>query len=76
MPYDTFIQSGIDQRYAFQTAVPDSTTYVLVWSSFEYAQSPRAIQRVMLWLSRRLGLIQFTLKHVAEPHTTERMYKL
>jgi hypothetical protein len=74
--HDTFVQPGIDQQYAFQTAIPDSTSYILVWASFEYAQSPKAVQRVMLWLSRKLGLIQFTLRHVTEPHTTERVFKL
>jgi hypothetical protein len=76
MAHDTFIQSGVDQQYAFQTAVPGSTTYVLVWSSFEYAQSPKALQRAMLSVSRRLGLVQFTLMHVVEAHTTERVFKL
>jgi hypothetical protein len=76
IPRDTFVQPGIDQQYAFQTAVSASTAYILVWASFEYAQSPRAVQRVMIWLSRRLGLIQFTLQHVTEPHTTERVFKL
>jgi hypothetical protein len=61
MPYDTFVQSQIDQTYGFVTAVPWSTSHVLVWSSFRYAQRPKPIQKATLWLSRRLGLIQFTL---------------
>jgi hypothetical protein len=76
MTHATFIQTGIDQQYSFQTAVPEATTYILVWASFEYAQSPKPIQRITLWLSRRLGLIQFTLRHVIEPHTAERMFKV
>lgn len=76
IPHDTFVQAGIDQRYTFPTAVPSSTAFVLIWSSFRYAQSPRALQRGLLWVSRRLGLIQFTLQHVDEPHTTERVFRL
>jgi hypothetical protein len=76
MAHDTFVQPGVDQRYSFTTGVPTSAAYVLVWASFEYAQSPKLVQRVMLWASRRLGLIQFTLRHVTEPHTTERVFKL
>jgi hypothetical protein len=30
----------------------------------------------VLWLSRRLGLIQFTLNPVTEPHTVERVFEL
>jgi hypothetical protein len=76
MPHDSFVQPGIDQQYTFETAVPSSTSYILAWASFEYAQSPKLVQRAMLWLSRRLGLIQFTLRHVREPHTIERVFKL
>jgi hypothetical protein len=76
MPHDTFIQSGIDQRYTFTTAVPSSAGYVLAWASFEYAQRPVRVQQVILWICRRLGLVQFTLQHVAEPHTAERVFKL
>jgi hypothetical protein len=76
MPHDTFVQPGIDQQFAFQTAVPVKTAYVLVWSSFEYAQSPKPLQRAMLWLSRQLGLVQFTLRHVSEPHSAERVFRV
>jgi hypothetical protein len=76
MPYDSFVQSGVDQRYTFPTAVPASATYALVWSSFRYAQKPKAMQRAALAVSRRLGLVQFTLRHVTKPHTTERVFKL
>jgi len=76
MPHDSFVQPGIDQQHAFETTVPSSTAYVLAWSSFEYAQSPSALQKAMLWLGRRPGLVQFTLEHVSEPHTTERVFKL
>jgi hypothetical protein len=76
LQYDTFVQSGVDQVYTFVTAVPASTTYVLVWSSFQYAQHPSRFQRYTLILSRRLGLIQYSLEHVREPHTIERVFKI
>jgi len=76
MPHDTFVQSHVDQVYPFVTAIPSSTSHVLVWSSFRYAQRPRPLQKVILWVSRKLGLIQFTLEHVTEPHTTERVFEL
>ena len=76
LSYDTFVQPKVDQVYPFVTAVPGSASYVLVWASFEYAQHPSLIQRFILWLSRKLGLIQFSLSHVSEPHTTERLFKV
>ena len=76
MPHDSFVQSQIDQEYTFPTAVPMPTTHILVWSSFRYAQRPKTLQRAALWVSRRLGLIQFTLAHATAAHTTERVFAL
>jgi hypothetical protein len=76
MPYDTFVQPQVDQAYTFATTVPRSASHVLVWSSFRYAQRPKALQKVVLWVSRRLGLIQFTLEHATKAHTTERVFAL
>ena len=76
VPYDTFVQPGIDQVYTLVTAVPASTTYVLIWSSFQYAQHPSLLQRFILFLSRRLGLLQYSLRHVGEPHTIERVFRM
>jgi hypothetical protein len=73
---DTFVQAGVDQTYTFVTALPEGCRYVLVWASFEYAQRPRGMQNFFVGLSRRLGLIQYTLKHVSEPHTVERLVRL
>jgi hypothetical protein len=74
--HNTFVQPNVDQTYTFGTAVPASTSYILVWSSFEYEPRPSLFQRPILSLSRRLGLIQYTLKHVREPHSCERIFKL
>jgi len=68
--HDTFVQAGIHQEYTFVTALPEDATFVLVYGSFRYAKRPSVIASAALFLSRRLGLIQFTLSHIEEPHTT------
>jgi hypothetical protein len=74
--HNTFVQPGVDQTYTFGTAVPISTTYILVWSSFEYEPRPSLLQRPILWLSRVLGLIQYSLRHIDQPHTCERIFRV
>lgn len=74
VPHDTFVQPGVDQVYTLVTAVPKSTSHVLIWSSFQYAQHPTLLSRFVLFLSRRLGLIQYSLDHVSKPHTIERVF--
>jgi hypothetical protein len=76
VPHDTFVQPGVDQIYTFVTSVEEKCRYVLAWASFEYAQSPRRLQRGVLWVSRRLGLIQYTLQHATAPHTVERVFRI
>lgn len=76
MSYDTFVQPGVDQIYTFVTVVPDDVDYVLAWSCFEYAQGASSLQSWILSLSRKLGLIQYSLEHVKEPHTVERMFQV
>ena len=74
--HDTFVQPGVDQIYTFVTAVPQSTTYVRILSSFEYELHPTFLQRAILFVSRRLGLLQYSLDHVRKPHTSERVFKV
>ncbi len=76
VPHDTFVQPGIEQVYPFTTAVPASAAFVRIWSSFRYEHKPSVVQRVMLRLGRRLGLLQYSLEHVTEPHTAERAFTL
>lgn len=76
VPYDTFVQPGVDQVYTLITAIPESTIYVLIWSSFQYAQHPTLISRFVLFLSRQLGLLQYSLGHVSRPHTIERVFRV
>jgi len=40
VPWDTFVQPGVDQVYPYATAVPPDTKYVMVPSSFQYGQVP------------------------------------
>lgn len=74
--HDTFIQPRVDQTYTFVTSLPETGRYVLVWGSFQYAQRPGKVQQYVLWISRRLGLVQYGLQHVSIPHTTERVFDL
>jgi hypothetical protein len=74
LDYDTFVQPGVDQLYAFITTVPAGTSFVLVWSSFRYAQRPSRFQEAIVFLSRWLGLLQYSLAHVRRPHTVERVF--
>lgn len=76
VPHDTFVQPGVDQIYTLVTAVPKTTSHVLIWSSFQYAQHPTLLSRFVLFLSRRLGLIQYSLDHVSKPHTLERVFRV
>lgn len=71
--YDTFVQAKVNQTYTFVTRIPDTARFLLIFASFNYAQRPRRILRLILALSRLLGLTQFTLDHVREPHTFERL---
>jgi hypothetical protein len=76
VPHDTFVQAGVDQIYTFVTSLERTCRFVLAWASFEYAQSPSRLQRGVLWISRRLGLIQYTLQHATAPHTVERVFRV
>jgi hypothetical protein len=74
--HDTFVQPGVDQPYAFITSLPASANLLLVWASFGYAQRPSPLQERIVRLSRRMGLLQYSLDHVSKPHTTERAFRV
>lgn len=74
--HHTFVQPGVDQTYTLVTIVPATTSFVLVWGCFSYAQKPTALQNAILSLSRGLGLIQYSLRHVTEAHTVERVFRV
>jgi hypothetical protein len=74
VPYDTFVQPSVNQFYPFISTLPKEATFVLVWASFHYAQRIGPLQDAMLRLSRHLGLIQYSLSHLTEDHTIERVF--
>ena len=74
LPHDTFVQPGVNQAYTFVTAVPGAAAFVRVLASFEYELRPSRFQEFILSLGRRLGLLQYSLKHISEPHTAERVF--
>jgi hypothetical protein len=76
LDYDTFVQAGVEQVYTFVTALPGTATFVLVWASFQYEHKPRPIEIKILKLSRRLGLLHYSLANVTKPHTVERVFEV
>ena len=74
LEHDTFVQAGVDQVYTFVTVVPEDTLCFLTRCSFQYAQNLSNWQNRVSIISRKLGLIQFTLKHAQEPHTVEDVF--
>jgi hypothetical protein len=76
VPYDTFVQPGVEQPYSFVTALPAKSAYVLARASFRYEMRPSAMQLWFLRVSRRLGMLQYSLEHIRKPHTIERSFKI
>ncbi len=76
LEHNTFVLPTVDQIYTFTTAIPQSVAYVLVWSSFEYEIKLTRLNTQILRISRRIGLIQYSLTHINEPHTCERVFKV
>lgn len=76
VPHNTFVQPKVDQVYTLVTALPQSATYMLVWAQFRYEPRPSRLERFAVKVSRRLGLLQYSLDHVNEPHTVERAFNL
>jgi hypothetical protein len=76
LPDNTFVQAGVEQTYTFVTAVPQSIVFVLVRASFEYESRSSPFHESVLGLSRRIGLVQFTLGRTKKPHTAERVFRV
>lgn len=74
--YDTVVQPRVSQVYIFITALPSSASYVLVYSSFRYGVHPRYLERLTLRIARAMGFIQYSLYHVTQPHTAQRVFSL
>jgi hypothetical protein len=76
IPYDTFVQPGVCQTYTFVTALPLTAAYVLTHASFRYEARPSRTQLMVLRISRKLGILQYSLDHIRKPHTFERVFCL
>lgn len=73
--HDTFVLPGVDQVYTFPTALPQNVAFILAWSSFEYEIKLNSFNSRIFRISRRWGLIQYSLTHIEEPHTREHVFK-
>jgi len=74
--YNTFVQPGVEQPYTFVTALPRQAAYVLVHGSFLYEMRPSRMQKHLLFVARRLGMLQYSLGNINQPHTVEKSFKL
>jgi len=76
VPWDTFVQPGVDQKYSFVTTVSKEAEFLHAHAQFQYAQKPKTIQKAVLKVSRGIGLIQYSLEHIFSPHTIQRAFNL
>jgi hypothetical protein len=76
VPYDTFVQPGVIQIYSFVTALPRISSYLLARASFRYQLRPSTMQLQILKVSRKLGMLQYSLHHVNVPHTIEKSFRV
>jgi hypothetical protein len=76
VPYDTFVQPGVNQNYTFATALPSAARYLLARASFAYQLHPSRGQLLVLRFGRFMGLMQYSLHHIREPHTIEKSFNL
>jgi hypothetical protein len=76
LSHRTFVKPGVEQLYTYITYVPASASFVRILASFEYPKEHSLLERVSMDLSRRLGLINYTLKRIDRPHTCERAFKV
>jgi len=74
--HNTFVLPNVVQTYTFSTAIPQDSSFVLAYASFEYEIKLNALNARVLRLSRRLGLIQYSMTHIDEAHTCERLFKV
>jgi hypothetical protein len=70
---DTFVQAKVDQTYTFYTLLSKEAICFLTYCSFRYAHKLSGWQRWIARLSRKLGLIQYTLARDLDKHTVEKV---
>lgn len=76
LPYKTFVQAGVEQKYTYITNVEKDTSFVLINAEFYYQPRPSFFQRIILSLSKPLGLINYSLSHVDKPHTCQKVFEV
>lgn len=76
VPHDTFVQPNVNQKYSFVTVVGADVEFIHVHGEFQYAQKPLKIQTLLLRVSRKIGLIQYSLHHIYQPHTIQKVFTL
>lgn len=75
-PHRTFVSAGVMQRYTYVTALPADASFVLVHAAFYYEPGGSPLQHLAWRVLQGLGLVSHSLRHVREPHTCERVFKL
>jgi len=76
VPHNTFVQANVDQSYPFVTTITKEVEFLFIKSKFKYGQQPISIQRKIIWISRKIGLMQHPLQHIDKPHTVERAFNV
>ena len=76
LPYKTFVQPGVKQKYTYITNIEEDTSFVLINAEFYYEPRPSTLQSIILFVSKILGLINYSLSHVRKPHTCQRVFEI
>ena len=76
VPHNTFVQPSVNQKYSFVTAMSNDVEFIHVHAEFQYAQKPKKLQNFILRLSRTIGLIQYSLHHIYQPHTIQKVFNV
>ena len=72
----TFVQPGVNQKYTFVTAIEEDISFLHVTAMFDYVVRFKRISRFFLNTSKLLGLIQFDLESIDQPHSVERAFNV
>lgn len=73
---NTFVQPGVKQKYTFVTAVEPDVEFVHATVKFNYNVEFQSLARKVLAISKRVGLIQYDLDSIKQPHSVERAFKI
>jgi len=76
VPFATFIQPAVDQKYSFVTTVSGDVEFVHAHAEFHCAQEPNVLQKKLIWISRKVGLMRYSLEHIDKPHTAQRAFSV